>query len=219
VSQERPANSVEAWFYGKSPADLQLVEAGGRTYYPDTIKRRSVVNPDHLDETPVLFRVPSSIETARARVAAMKLAAKIVGVDRFATLREAQDAIGPALFDDFENASILSECLFVRDSAEAAPRQWMLLEFLIETVPRASISEAWEKLNFYLEAEDPRVAALDVDTMIALATTIAARGVSPLVAMAGPVRNAFVRSMAARLASCPTCSSSSLSGETSTPGS
>jgi hypothetical protein len=217
MSAERPLNSVEAWFGGKSPEDLAFVEAGGRTYYPDTIKRRRASKPDDLDETPVFFRVPSAIETARARVVAMRLVAKVVGVEKFATLREAQDAIGPALFDDFENAAILSESLFVKDSQTSDPRQWMLLESMLEIVPRASISEAWEKLNFYLEAEDPRVAALDVDTMIALATTIAAKGASPLAAMAGPVRNACVRFMAARLVSCPTCSSSSPSAETSTP--
>jgi hypothetical protein len=193
-----PRNSVEEWFLGKSDEDLQAIERGGRTFYPETIKRKDPGDRSKLIETPVYLAVPSTTESINARREAFKLARQYSGDDSVRTGDTASAVLGPDLWTELQMFCTLAESIYTRDKE---PRQYLLAEFLIKETQRGSAWDLYDRLTYYARVEDPRLSTLSPAGFIKLVRLVAERrNCSPLVAIDGVTRDAFIVTMASQLA-------------------
>ena len=202
-----PPEAIQRWLDGKTPADFDAIEVEGRTYYPETIRRR---NPqgEGLQEVKVLMHTPNNIELMRARVDALDLCARLTGRKTRPTRDEAIAVFGAQYFDDIDTICLLSYCLHDadplnagKDKPAAYPR-YMLPEYLDRYHPRAALHDVYARLSFYQAIEDPRVHELDEDEFVQTIHAIAkARNLSPLVVIDGRAHDSYIVSMAVRLSS------------------
>ncbi|WP_437759483.1 hypothetical protein [Sorangium sp. So ce1389] len=198
------------WLQGKTLADLNAVELGGRLLFPDTIKRCK--RDGSFEEVPVMVRVPRQPELLEARVQAAELfRAKKLDRDRD------QD-----VFEQFETLCILSKAL--RDAKpphdQHAPVEWLISGEPGKGYDLPSLMEVWEHIRVYQELIDPRITEPTTEDVVAAVMAIdRVRNLSPLAGIAGSALDSFVISMAVLLASYLRSKPSSPSSETSTPAS
>lgn len=204
--------SFDEWLAHKSASDLETIEFEGRLMYPDTLKRRG--RKDAVIEEPVLFCPANTAELTAATREARNLIAKDEKRPTL-TVEEAKALVGPTRWEEIENVHVLSKVLRYVEPPHK-PR-WGA-EFLATAFPRAALTEAWDRLEFYTQRDELRLDGLSEEDFVVMVNAIArVKHTGPLVVIDGSARESFVSSMAVRLQSFLTSSSSSPSGETSTP--
>lgn len=202
------------WFAGKTRESLHAIEAGGRTLWPDTIKRRKAGGA--IEEVPCMLRAPSTDEKGRATLMANEKIAKRVGIKTGPLTRDqAASYVGIEAYTEYETVALMSLCVL-----EPKPQyaQMYLYDFFADVVPVGSLYDVYTRVDYYAKLEDVRISDLSEEMFLALVKTIAkVENLSPLVAIGGYARDSFIASMAVRLQSCLTQPSCSPSPETSTP--
>lgn len=187
MSDSKPARE---WLKGKTAADFDLIEQGGRIYFPDVIYR--LRKSGAFEEVPVAVCVPRPHEKAIARIQAIKLAATWK-IDR------EKDADH---FETLDTFAVLSQAIRTREPPHG---QFQTIEWLLSTKEDEGFDERslwaiWERVKAYGEIMDPRITEPNTEEVIAAAVAIdRVRNLSPLVAIAGSAVDSFVVEMAAIL--------------------
>lgn len=205
MSDAKPASE---WLKGKTAADLDLIEFGGRIYFPEVVYR--LRKGGKFEEVPVAVIVPRLPEKALARAKAVELAPKLK-IDR------EKDADH---FETLDTFAILSQAIRTREPphGQFQPLEWLLSTKEDEGFDERSLWALWERVKAYGEILDPRITEPNEEEVIAAAVAIdRVRNISPLVAIAGPALDSFVVSIAANLCRCLRQPLSSPSSEISTP--
>lgn len=205
MSDGKPAR---AWLHGKTAADLDIVEHGGRLYFPDAIQR---LKPGgKFEEVTVAVCVPRAPEKALARRDAIALFTKW-------KLDRDKDA---DYFDTLDKFAVLAHA--IRDPAthgQFQPLEWLVSGKENEGFEERSLWAVWERLKIYQEFTDPTITEPDEEEVLAAAAGIdRVRNLSPLVAIAGPALDSCVISMASLLCRYRTLVLSRQSTENFTPG-
>jgi hypothetical protein len=215
------STAASDWLEGKDPADLDVIELGGRRLYPDTIRRRGTKgDASKVVEVPVRLRVPSTADKALARLDALRWARELVAqqgtkVAEQMTIAVAESLLGRTYFDELDTKCLLARCMF---EADPPHDQYLLYGLLDSRHDHASLMEVWDRLNFYWDWEEPRTAEVDEGRFLAMVAAIdRVRNLSPLAGIAGSERVSFILSMASRLLPSPTGSSGAPSTASSTP--
>lgn len=204
LAWRQSAEGFAQWLEGKSLEELEVVEAGGRELYRETL--RKVVKGNAL-EVPVLFRVPNIAEKAKSKGDALRLARKWLGIGNDApplTIASTVALIGETYYSHIENLCLLSYAIRDPDFEESKkdyPRH-MLPDYLDAHYPTPTLYDALERLDWYAIREDPRLTEWSEDRFVEIIRAIdKRRNLTPLAAIAGRSRESFVLSMASRLAS------------------
>lgn len=196
------------WLKGKTAADFDLIEQGGRIYFPDVVYR--LRKGGKFEEVPVAVCVPRPYEKAMARLRAIKLAADWK-IDR------EKDADH---FETLDTFSVLSQAIRTREPphGQFQPVEWLLSTKEDEGFDERSLWAIWERVKAYGEIMDPRITEPNTEEVIAAAVAIdRVRNLSPLVAIAGSAVDSFVVEMATILCGYLRQRPSAPSDETSTP--
>lgn len=203
-----PVNPVLDWLKGKRLEDLEIVEHGGRRLYPDELKRRRKDDPTELEVVPVLIRPPTTQDKAMARLDALAWAHRLArengrkDLPKGLTIKEAEAIFGAAYFDELDTKCIVARCVH---NPEPPHDQYLLPWILDARHDHGSILDVWDRICFWHDFTDVRVQNFDADTFLEVIAALDRVGnVSPLVGFGGATRDAFVLTMARRLASSPT---------------
>lgn len=211
----KPSSEVAQWFEGKSLEDLQVLEHGGRFFYPETLKRRLVKEGQH-EEVAVRVRVPSTRDRAIARRDALQWAGELLGkqAPKALTIDAIRDRLGAIYWEHVDNCCLLSHCIFEPDEPL---RRYALPDILDAHHPPAALYDLLERLDWWAAQEDPRVGELEEEAVVEVAAAVARRGhTGPLLAIDGRARESCITTMARLLTSSRTSKSSSPSPGTST---
>lgn len=184
---------LREWLAGKTAADFDLIEAGGRIFFPDVVHR--VRSGGKFEETPVLVAVPRPVEKAAARREALTL---------FAKWKLDREKDGD-LFDMIDKFAILARAIRTRDDGhgQAFPLEWLLSDRPDEGFEERSLWAVWERMKAYENLIDPAITEPDEEEVIAAAQGIArVRNLSPLAVISGPELDSFVVCMATILCTC-----------------
>lgn len=205
-----PPDAIAMWLAGKTPADFDAIEAEGRVMYPEVIRRRDPKS-DALQEVPIYLRTPTTLEQVRARVEALVWVQKAAKLKERPTMDQAEAIFGREYFDSIDTLFLLERCIFDREPLKegGAYAPYMLAEHLDKLHPKAALHDVYQRLSFYQAIEDPRIHELTENEFSQAVAAIAkVRNLSPLVAIDGRAHASFFVSMADRLTSSPTPSSS-----------
>lgn len=206
---------VPAWLRGKTLADLDAIEHGGRVLIPENIRRRGPRGDEVL--VPVMVQVPTEQERALARIDAIKHVADMRKGMRIETVEAAQAAIGNDVFENLDTFAILARCVL---EPKAPHGRAYMLDILIGTFPPSSLFDLYLRVDFYARLYNPRIEDMDEAMFWPAVLEIArVRNLGPLAAIGGGAQNAFITRMAVELSSSRMLKSSSPSSATSTPGS
>lgn len=199
------------WLRGKTLADLQAIEHGGRLLFPDVLRRARA--DGKWEEVPVMLRVPRPQERAAARVEAVEL---------FRT-RKLDRQADADLFDEFERMALLARCILERTPPH---EQHALTDWLLGSggegkgYDQGTLWDAWQKIQAYQSMTSPQAEDMGVEDIVAAARGVARVGnLTPFAAIAGPAQDACVIGMARLLDAYLTDRSSGPSPETSTAAS
>lgn len=200
--KQDPRQSIREWLDGKSIEDLDVVENGNRLLFSDSIKR---IGPKGtLIEEPVRLQVPRQVETMKARIEAIALAAK------YKIDREKET-------DLFDELNMVCELSYAVREAEAPYGQKYLPEQYLGAYDYVSLFDLYHRIKVYRNMIDPRLSEPKVEDVIDAACKIAEmRNVSPLAAIAGSDLDSSIITMARLLVNCMTQLSTQQSPETST---
>lgn len=208
-----PPSTIAEWFKGKTLAELDIIEHAGRQLYPDALKHKRLKDGVIL-EKPVYLRTPSMGDTGLARGDCLEWVRKLRRIDGPIDVDRATAAVGATVFENMDTVCLLARCTRTR---EPPYPQYLVAELLDAQYPMATIYELFDRLDFYMRMEDPRVSELSEDMFFAAVENIArVRNTSPLVAIGGLERDSFITTMAVRLQSFRTLKSSLPSTEIST---
>jgi hypothetical protein len=195
---------MHEWLDGKTIEELAAIEHGGRTLFPDKI-RRVKADGTHED-VDVYVRVPRAVEVMQARADAIAFFKKRA-LDR----KEEAD-----LFDQLDTLSVLARA--IRDKAPPHD-QYQPLEFLLSNEPgkgfdTESLMDVWTRLEAYRKMIDPRVTVVSEEDAIRAAFAIArVNNISPLAGIAGHELDSCIVTMACLLVKFLTPLRVSQSGE------
>jgi hypothetical protein len=201
------AKFVSEWIKGKTAADFDLIEYGGRMLWPDKLHR---LKPGgKFEEIPICVQVPRFDEelVAMAQAEAM-LTEK--GLDR----KDHEST--------FETLEQLAKVAVAIREPKPPHAQFQTLDVLISSkdtgIETRELFAVWQRIELYQKLHDARLSDIDEPTAIALAHAInEVRNISPLVAIVGLDVDSCVVSMAATLVRCLTDRSYSPSLASSTP--
>lgn len=189
---------IDKWLDGRALEDIEVLERGGRSLYLDSIKRVDPKDPGKIIEQPVYVRVPHPLELAKSKAETLSMLEQSLG-RKSLTIQSAKDIVGALVFEELDNMVLLSNCLFRKDDPAT---QYMMVSYLMDGHPRASLNELFERVSFYMELEDPRVKHLDEKVFWEVVDTIARKkNLGPLVAIAGPAQRSCIITMADQLLS------------------
>jgi hypothetical protein len=210
----RDEDATVGWLRGKTPEDLDIIEFEGRPSYLDSIVRRNPKTGE-VQSVPVRIISPSHMMKAKARMDALEWLAKAFKLKERPSWTEGIRLVGEAYLDTLDTVCLVARC--TRDHDD--PRHpHMHYEELDKYYVRSSIITLWESICQHDDGEDPRRDELGEEEFWTVVKAIeGARNCGPLVAIAGGARDAFVTSMASRLASYQTSKPCWPSTETSTP--
>jgi hypothetical protein len=199
---------VDEWMKGKTAADFNTIEFGGRLLWPDKI--RKLKPGGDFEEIEVCLRVPRWDEELTA-VAQASALLKERGLER-----EEHEAI-------YETAEQLAKVALAIREPKSPHGQWQPFEHLIGSkemgVETRELFGVWQRVELYGRLQDARLAEIDEPTAVAIAHAVAeVRNLSPLVAIAGEGVDSCVISMATSLVRCLTDKSYSPLPATSTQG-
>jgi hypothetical protein len=188
---------------GKAWEDLETLEFGGRLYFPDVIKRRT--QSGALEEVPICIRVPRKDEKRAARLDARAWASRL----KVDTEKDSD------LFDDMDSICILARAIRERNEPHD---QFQLPDWLEEHFDSGSLAQLWDRLQWYEQMVDPRLAVMDEDqfwtTVLAIGRTHTAL---PLTDFGPDAQKSFVLSAALQALLSPTLKSYLESRGSSTP--
>jgi hypothetical protein len=184
------------WFAGKALEDIERIELGQRIIYPDKIRRVDPSDAKKTIDVEVYLRVPSVAESALARCEAL---AWVREVSRKDIEREDQAIalLGVSAWNEIDLYCAASQAVLTR---EEKPRRWMLPEFFLEVVPRATVYDVWRRVAFLSASEDfgtHDMSAQESDEVVRIIAK--RRNLSPLVGMSEGTQRDFIVSMAVRL--------------------
>lgn len=199
---------VDEWMKGKTAADFDTIEFGGRMLWPDKLHR--LKKGGEFEEIPICVRVPRYDEELTA-IAQAEGMLKEKGLDR-------KDHEGV-----FETLEQLCKVAFAIREPKAPHAQWQPVENLISSkelgVETRELFGLWQRVELYGRLQDSRIEEVDEPTAVAIAHAVAeVRNLSPLVAIAGEGVDSCVISMAVSLVRCLTDRSYSPLPATSTQG-
>lgn len=204
---------VTEWVAGKTPADFDIMEFGGRVLWPDKIRRlkKSAGSAPTFEEFPVLLQVPRFDEELMAAADAERILA-----DR-GIVRGKSDRYEQFL----EQLEVFAKVARAIREPKPPHAQWRSVDVLIATketgIEVRELFGVWQRLEVYAKMQDARIAEIDEPLAVQMAYAITeARNLSPLVAIAGAEVDSFVISMASTLVRCLTDRSYSPSLATST---
>lgn len=194
------------------PEELDILELdSGQRLYPDSLKRRA--KDGSVEEVRVRIRAPASRDKALAKLDALIWARELAGetalsasLPKALTLEQAEAYLGSVYVDELDTKCLVARCTH---DWEAPHDQYMLPQYLDKQHDHASIVDLWERINFWHSYQDVRATELDEDKFLGVVTAIATRrNLSPLLVIAGSARDSCIVSMAERLQSFLTPSSS-----------
>lgn len=195
-----PPEAVAKWLEGKTLAELDAVELAGRALYPETLKRYNTAKRGAVEEIAIMLRVPTTLEQARSRVAALEQVQKICRLDKRPTMAEAEAILGSTYFDNLDTVQLLSLCILDAEPLDGVHPRYMFADDLDRCHPRGSLLEVFERLNHYSSLEDPRIGEVTEDQFNQVVAAIARIGnLSPLLVIDGSARDNFMITMARRL--------------------
>lgn len=181
---------MHEWLDGKTIEELAAIEHGGRTLFPDKIRR---VKPDGTyEDIDVYVRVPRAAEVMQARQDAIEFFRK-----RKLDRKEEAD-----LFDQLDTLSVLARA--IRDKAPPHD-QFQPLEFMLSNEPgkgfdTESLMDVWTRLEAYRKMIDPRVTVVSEEDAIRAAFAIArTQNIGPLAGIAGHELDSCIVTMASLL--------------------
>jgi hypothetical protein len=206
---------VQEWLKGKKPEDIDLLEFGGRVFFPETIHRLKRAAKDgkgaQFEPVAVAVCVPRAPEKAFARRDAIKLAEKW-------KLDRDKDA---DLFDLIDKFALLAQAIRTPEEphGQAFPLEWLVSAKEGEGFDERSLWALNERLQAYEDIIDPRVTEpmTEEEVMQAAIAINRVRNITPLVAMSGPALDSCVIGMASTLCKYRALLLSHSSGENSTP--
>ncbi len=187
MSDSKPARE---WLKGKTAADLDLIEYGGRVFFPEVIHR--LKKGGKFEEVPIAVCIPRAPERAIARRDAIALATKW-------KLDRDKDA---DQFDTLDTMAQLAHAIRTPEEphGQAYPLEWLLSTKEEEGFEERSLWAVWERVKAYTEIIDPRITEPSTEEVIAAVVAIDhVRNLTPLAAIAGPALDSFVVSMASML--------------------
>lgn len=199
---------LREWLKGKTAADLDLLEHGGRVFFPDVVHK--IRRAGKFDAVRVVVCVPRAPEKALARRDAIALA-------RRWDLDREKDA---DLFDTLDKFAVLAHA--IRDPetfGQFQPLEWLLSTKADEGFEERSLWAVHERLSMYEEIVDPRITEpmTEEEVMQAAFAIDRVRNLSPLAGIAGPAVDSCVIGMASTLCKYQTLVLSLQSTERSTP--
>lgn len=194
---------MHEWLEGKTIEELAAIEHGGRTLFPDKIRR--VKADGTYEDVDVYVRVPRSVEVMQARQDAREFFRK-----RKLDPKEDND-----LFEQLDTMSVLARS--IRDKAPPHD-QFQPLEFLLSNDPgkgfdTESLMDVWTRLEVYRKMIDPRVTVVSEDDALRAAYAIdRVSNISPLAGIAGHELDSCIFTMASLLVKYRTLLLASQSG-------
>ena len=206
---------VAEWLKGKTAEDLDVLEFGGRVYFPETIHRLKRKAKDGkgavFEPVPVAVCVPRAPEKALARRDALKLAADWK-IDR----KEDAD-----LFEMIDRFALLAHAIRTPNEphGQAFPLAWLVSTREGEGFDERSLDALYERLRAYEDIVDPRITdpMTEEEVMQAAFAISRVRNLTPLAVMSGRGLDSCVIGMATILCKYQTLLLSSPSTENSTP--
>ena len=215
----QPPDDVIAWLRGKTPEELHAIEhptGDGRiprVLFPDVLRYRN--SRGESCEVPVLFKIPTDDDLAAATAEAVKHVAERIAKVPKLTRAEAVDLVGPARFENFDTAALVSICaLDPKNPAVRAYQLWLLLaDFLPD-----SIADAFERIELLRRTWSIRASSLTEAQFWGLCAELArVKNISPLAGLAPALQGAFMVRLAEMSMNCRMKHSSSGSSDSSTP--
>lgn len=203
------AKPLREWLKGKTAEDLDLIEFGGRVFFPETIHR--IKKGGKFEPVDVVVCVLRPFEKALARRDAVKFA-KQWGLDR------EKDA------DQFEMLDLFARVSHAIRTKEPPHGQAYGLEWLLSTkedegFDERSLLAVWERARVYEDLIDPRIVEpmTEEEVMQTAFAIDRVRNLTPLVATGGQGLDSCVIGMASILCKYQTLILSSQSTENLTP--
>lgn len=197
--------ALHSWLEGKTAADFKIIEhRGGRLLWP--VKLNRLRANGKFEQEDAYLQVLDPLE---------KLDALHESKQEFARLCKERD-LDPrdedcrGFWETLEAFGQLSYAL--REAKPSEPgvharkhRLWALLQFKETGISERELANLLQQLDIFAKFEDPRIADLDVETVVKGAMAIADTGnLSPLVDIVGSEVDTFVIAMAKLLTSCLT---------------
>jgi len=200
-----------AWFLGKTDAELDVIEHGGRAFYSEVLRRKKPAD-GQAEVAKLRIRVPNTLDKAKARVAALLWASKIareegLKMSESPTIAEAEAVFGAPYFDELDTIAIIAQVAYEHDRPDEP--FFRHPEMLAANYTTSSLMDLWTRIGFYQRHEDVRVGDLTRDKFIEIVVAIGeARNTTPLFALDGFLQDSFIVTMADQLASFLTPKSS-----------
>lgn len=192
MSDARPWS--REWLKGKTLADLQAIEDGGRLLFPDVIRRAKAGGK--WEEVPIMVRIPTPRDKRTARLEAIQHFTKH-------KLDRDKDA---DLFQEVETLSLLSRIMHERKPPHdrfVAELDWLLGDADGERYDLPSLYDVWDRVTLYRSMIDPTLSEDEVttDLIVQAALGVADSGnLTPFAGIGGPAQDACVIGMANLLA-------------------
>ena len=197
------SQSIHKWLEGKSMEDLDIVEAGNRLLFADSIKRLGPKG--QLVEEQIRVRVPRQLEIVKARAEAKALAEKYK-IDR----EKDED-----LFSRIDDLCLLAQA--IREFNEPHGQAYTAEQYLNSYDP-TSLDDLRGRLTVYTDMANPCITELTPEAVVDAAVAIASKkNISPLADIDGQEHGSFIVSMATMLTGFLIQSSFKQSQENSTP--
>jgi hypothetical protein len=222
---ERDGQDIAAFFKSKTPEELDIIEHGGETYYPERLHRKSPKD-GQTEYVKLRVRAVGTLDKTRARLQALIWARDLGIAEGYfpagkapakLTIKEAEEIFGGFYFDWLDTLCIISQVAVEYDQPG---EPFFRPEMLAKNYTDASLAALYDAICHHTNYEDVRADEFDEESFIGtLAAIDEARDVRPLLALSGGCRDRFVTTMASRLLSFlrPKPSSPSTGKSTASP--
>lgn len=193
--KQSPSTTAARWLAGKTLADLQAVELGGKVLTPDVFRHRRASG--EIAEEPVLIRVPLLPDLIKARKDAIAYVAKKMDDKSIKTQEQARAAVGAAYWEQIDTAAIVALCTYEMPEKghvpEELPQSFMLLEILVEAYLPKEIDDVFQHMDLLSRMSGVRIVDLTEDQFLVALAGIARTGnLSPFGDMPGDTQVAFI---------------------------
>lgn len=215
----QPPEDVLAWLRGKTPAELNAIEATDPEskipypLFPDVMRYRNAKG--EICEVPVMLKIPRENDLARATREAVQHVAGMHKGKNVETPDQARELVGATRFENFDTAALVALC-----AREVQPphQQAYLLRTLVGTFDPSTIQDVFERLDMLRRTWDVRVGEITEEQLWGFVLEVArVRNLSPLAVLVPALQGGFILRVVCELAAYRMSKSSSGSSEPSTP--